>query len=95
MPGRSPEGRLIGTLPIRGWVDAGADNDRVYYHRRRPPVTEFWSIPSAGGAPTMHGVIPNDCARVAISYDGRTAICAEYSDESDIWLVENFDPRPE
>ena len=70
-----------------GW---SADGDWIYTRGKEKPL--ICRVPATGGEIDTVVTLPfDDVASIAMTSDGRRFVCAVGEQQSDIWLVENFD----
>ena len=51
-------------------------------------------VSAVGGEPEVHVTLPSSCdlGDMAIALDGSKVICTAVEMESDVWVVDSFDP---
>ena len=77
-------------------IEWSADGKWIYYWNPGKKPAEIMMVPAHGGNQTTHAVLPFE--NVALSYismtpDGKTIVCTVVENQSDVWLMENFDPE--
>jgi hypothetical protein len=77
---------------LETWSATWTTGGRIFGSRRRPDSTEVWSVSASGGEPVLHARLPVVCDNVAFASDGSFLVCEQWISESDIWMVEHFDP---
>lgn len=83
-----PQGLSGRTLKPVGW---SADN-RWIYILRRPDLT-FLRVDATNAKSDSLLVLPfEEVAGLDVTPDGKTLVCNVNEGQSDVWLIENFDP---
>jgi Tol biopolymer transport system component len=75
--------------PIAWSEDAKA----VYYVKSdNGGSSRIWAVSASGGRPQLYLELPLKAHEIDMSADGKHLVCEVDEEESDIWIVEGFDP---
>jgi Tol biopolymer transport system component len=80
------------SVPLR-WTTDGtiyAMSDRAIYSKSGNPVMDVWAVHADGRAPQFVTPLPEGCANLSISADGRRVVCVVIRDVSDILMATDF-----
>jgi len=70
-----------------------SDGKWIYYYDYYKPA-EILMIPAIGGESKRYVTIPiENIGEIIIHSDGKKIVCTVHETQSDIWLMENFDPE--
>jgi len=90
------------TLLSKGWfypIEWSEDGEWIYAVNRVEEPTNVYMIPLSGGQPKILLTLPFEKTRyggygaVSMTSDGKRIVCNVEETQSDVWLLENFDPE--
>jgi len=91
--GRLPRRLVEGAAMPLVW----AADDTIYFIRDvlgSTATRRIERVSAVGGEPEVHVTLPASCdlSDISISLDGNKIVCAAVEMESDVWVVDSFDP---
>ena len=75
-------------------IEWSADGKWIYAWNREKPL-EILKIPASGGRPETLVTLPFEhiYPGIGMTPDGKRIVCAVVETQSDVWVMENFDPE--
>ena len=77
-------------------IEWSADGKWIYYWNPGKKPVEIMMIPAHGGKPKTYSILPFENVwegNISITPDGKAIVCAVIENQSDVWLMESFDPE--